>query len=212
MNTTALVGNNSVSQNSLLNCKSDWISVSTPGFSNSNVFLNDNSNYQNVSLPFSNDKDLEYDKDLEFEVCDNNNFLLSENGYPYALRCSDNFFLPITKSTRDILELWDKARTVEEFFISGDLVSNISCDDVIAISEKSLAMITHKFIDMVVDDPGMSKNFFHVLCNTSYFDHLVVEEAFTRHWINRFQNFRFSSNEARLVQALFKIISEKRGI
>lgn len=206
MNTTALVGNNSVSQNSLLNCKSDWISVSTPGFSNSNVFLNDNSNYQNVSLPFSNDKD------LEFEVSDNNNSLLSENGYPYTLRCSDNFFLPITKSTRDILKLWDKAGTVEEFFISGDLVSNISCDDVIAISEKSLAMIAHKFIDMVVDDPGMSKNFFQILCNTKYFDRIVVEKAFTRHWINRFQNFSFSSNEARLVQVLFKIISEKRGI
>lgn len=86
MNTTALVGNNSASQNSLLNCKSDWISVSTPSSSSGNVFLNDNLNYQNVSLPFSNDKD------LEFEVCDNNNFLLSENGYPYALRCSDNFF------------------------------------------------------------------------------------------------------------------------
>ena len=147
-----------------------------------------------------------------FEVYDCTNSLLCENGYPYALRCSDNFLLPITKSTRDILEFWDNDKTVEEFFISSDLVNNISCDDVIAISEKSLAIIAHKFVDMVVDDPGMTKNFFHILCNTKYFDHLVVEEAFTKHWINRFQNFSFSSNEAKLVQVLFKIISEKRGI
>ena len=103
-------------------------------------------------------------------------------------------------------------KLLKSFFISSDLVNNISCDDVIAISEKSLAMIAHKFVDMVVDDPGMTKNFFHILCNTKYFDHLVVEEAFTKHWINRFQNFSFSSNEAKLVQVLFKIISEKRGI
>ncbi len=208
METSTLIENDSTSQNSLLNYKSNLVSANTLSFASGNASLNDSLTYLNPSFSFSNLTA----NDPEFEVCDNNNSFLSENGYPYALRCSNNFFLPITKSTRDILELWDKVGTVEEFFISGDLVSNISCDDVIAISEKSLAMIAHNFIDMVVDDPGMSKNFFQILYNTKYFDRIVVEEAFTRHWINRFQNFSFSSNEARLVQALFKIISEKRGI
>lgn len=203
---TSSVENSSVSQNGSLNCKSILISASTPNFLNNGISLNDNLNYQAPSFQFS---DNNY---FKFEVLEHYNSFLSENGYPYALRCSDNFLLPITKSTRDILEFWDNAKTVEEFFISSDLVNNISCDDVIAISEKSLAMIAHKFIDMVVDDPGMTKNFFHILCNTKYFDHLVVEEAFTKHWINRFQNFSFSSNEAKLVQVLFKIISEKRGV
>ena len=204
---TSSVENDSTSQNNLSNYKSNWICSSTSCL-NSDLSLNDNLNnqflnHQLANPLFSNDN---------FEVYDSTNSFLSENGYPYALRCSDNFLLPITKSTRDILEFWDNAKTVEEFFISSDLVNNISCDDVIAISEKSLAMIAHKFVDMVVDDPGMTKNFFHILCNTKYFDHLVVEEAFTKHWINRFQNFSFSSNEAKLVQVLFKIISEKRSI
>ena len=204
---TSSVENDSTSQNNLSNYKSNWICSSTSCL-NSDLSLNDNLNnqflnHQLANPLFSNDN---------FEVYDSTNSFLSENGYPYALRCSDNFLLPITKSTRDILEFWDNAKTVEEFFISSDLVNIISCDDVIAISEKSLAMIAHKFVNMVVDDPGMTKNFFHILCNTKYFDHLVVEEAFTKHWINRFQNFSFSSNEAKLVQVLFKIISEKRGI
>ena len=222
---TSSVENNSSSQNGLMNSNSNWISTSQDNLSNyksnwicsptsclnSDLSLNDNLNNQFLNRQLANTL-FSNDNDLKFEVYDSTNSFLCENGYPYTLRCSDNFLLPITKSTRDVLELWDKAGTAEEFFISGDLVSNINCDDVIAISEKSIAMIAHKFIDMVVDDPGMSKNFFHILCNTKYFDHLVVEEAFTKHWINRFQNFSFSSSEARLVQKLLKIISEKRGV
>ena len=87
METSTLIENDSTSQNSLLNYKSNLVSANTSSFASGNAFLNNNFASGNVSL---NDS-LTYPtfslsnltaNDSEFEVSDNNNSLLSEKRLP----------------------------------------------------------------------------------------------------------------------------------
>ena len=147
-------------------------------------------------------------KQVDFSDCTSSQSILSQFGYPNIILGLGNFYYPIDRETKRIVDIWKNADSIEEFLIQSNLSGEIDVQLMIALTEFSFETLVNSHVWDANYKNGLSKNFFGIL-DTGCFDSVIMSDVFIRHWVCRLPNLT-KGEDSGIVNKLLELILEKK--